>query len=99
MTSMYKPSMHRVLDFKIGNNLYRTMNTAMCAHISQYQENGYVFFFYPRGYCRLHVDSICLLLVDRCLNYFNKYNFTSLFSNLTVIHYINSEDKTQSRLI
>jgi len=75
------------------------MNTATCAHISQYQENGYVFFFYSREYCRLHVDSVYLLLVDRCLNYFSKYNFTSLFINLTTIRYINSEDKTQSRFI
>lgn len=43
-----------------------------------------------------HVSSIYVLLVDRCLNYFNKYNFTSLSINLTIIHYINSEDKTQS---
>lgn len=93
---MYRPSMHRVLDCKTGNNQYRAMNTAMCAHISQDQENGDAFFFYSREYRRPHDDSIGLLLVDRCLNHSNKYNFTSLIINLTTTRYINSEDKTQS---
>lgn len=61
MTSMYKPSMRHVLDFKIWNNLYRTMHTRMCEHISQYQENGYVFLFNILGDI---VD--CMLVVFIC---------------------------------
>lgn len=99
MKSMYKTSMRHVLDFKIWNNLYRTMYSRMCEHISQYQESGYIFLFNILGDITDHVSSIYLLLVDRCLNYFNKYNFTSLSINLTIIHYINSEDKTQSWFI